>query len=98
MTQFFFSCGMHVFHCLIHSDYELEFADYENSHQKSFTVQIRNKDQQLTGGLAQLRTTAHEVVMANHGYSPDEWLDVANMTASVLLEFIPDGKWILGIC
>lgn len=36
--------------------------------------------------------------MANHGYSPEDWLDVANMTASVLLEFMPNGKWSLGIC
>lgn len=50
------------------------------------------------GGLAQLRNDTHEVVMTNHGYTTDDWLDVANMTAAALLEFLPTGKWSLGIC
>ena len=29
----------------------------------------------------------------------EEFIDgVANMSAGVLLEFIPDGKWSLGVC
>ena len=49
-------------------------------------------------GLAQLRHDAHEIVMANHGYTPEDWMDVANATATDLLGFMPGGKWSLGIC
>ena len=72
-------------------------------HEKNQCWGSSNQKQRSTtdwgpGGLAQLRNDAHVEVMANHGYSPDDWLDVANMTARVLLGFMPgDLKWSLGI-